>query len=124
MDLRRTPARRTLVFGLTVAAAGILTQFLTGVPGFPAIPPGPIILIVVAAAVVLVRSRWIAILGLLAAAFITVGMIVAGTDGRLTDPTPLGWFLGTWAQVIGLVIALLAGVTALIQGSRRPTPGA
>lgn len=63
----RKPAAVALVAGLVLAAAGLVIQILGGVPGFPPIPPGPIILIVAAAFVVLAPWRWAPIVGLLAA---------------------------------------------------------
>jgi hypothetical protein len=104
---------------LFLAAVGVLTQFLTGVPGFPKIPPGPIILAVAAVVVALVRWRWAPAVGLFAALFLTVGFLAAGAGGRLTNPTELGPFLGTWSQVIGQVIALLAGVISLVIAAAR-----
>src|SRR5437588_2948248 len=90
----RALARTALVAGLVLAAAGVFTQFLTGVPGFPPVPPGPIILVVAAAVVALARWRWAPVVGLLAALFLTIGMLAAGTGGRLTRPEQLGPFLG------------------------------
>jgi len=118
IDARRSPARIALIGALLVAAAGVFTEFLSGVPGFPPVPPGPIILAVAAIVVAVVRWRWIPILGLLAAAFLTVGMLVAGTDGRLTAVTEPGPFIGTWLQLAGQVVALVAGVVAVVVAAR------
>lgn len=103
--------------GLFVAGVGVLVQFLVGVPGFPKVPPGPIILVVAAILVwtVTPRFRWIAIVGLLAALFITVGGLGAGGFSRLGNPGDFGPWIGTALQVIGLVVALVWGVIALVQ---------
>jgi hypothetical protein len=118
LDVRLTPARVTLIVGLVIAAAGVFTEFLAGVPGFPKVPPGPFILAAGAVVVMVLRWRWAPAIGLLVALFITVGTVLAGAGGRLTNPTPLGWFLGTWVQLIGLVIALVGGVLALVVAAR------
>ena len=53
-----TAPRFALVVGLVLAGAGVLTEFLTGVKGFPKIPPGPIIIGAgVAAVAVAARAR-------------------------------------------------------------------
>ncbi len=112
---RAAPSRVTLVVGLVVAAAGVMIEYLTGVPGFPAVPPGPIILLVVAAIVALVAARAIVVLGLVAAAFLSVGAVAAGTTAEvLAAPEVIGQFLGALVQVLGLVVALVAGVAALL----------
>jgi hypothetical protein len=82
------PARSTLALSLIVSGAGILIQFLVGVPGFPKIPPGPIILgLAGILLLVLPRQRWPLIIGLIAALFVTVGGLIEGSVwGRLGDP--------------------------------------
>jgi hypothetical protein len=117
-DLRRTPSRVLLVAALLAAAVGILIQFLTGVPGFPAIPPGPIILGMGAVIVAVVPWRWVPVLGLLLAAFITVGMVAAGTGDRLLRPSDSGPFIGTWVQLVGLIVALFAGIVCIVLAAR------
>lgn len=112
---RAAPSRVTHVVGLVVAAAGVMIEYLTGVPGFPAVPPGPIILLVVAAIVAQLAGRATVVLGLVAAAFLSVGAVAAGTTGEvLAAPEVIGQFLGALVQVLGLVVALVAGVAALL----------
>ena len=62
--VRRTPARTVQVAGLVTAAVGVIVLILVGVPGFPLIPPGPIILLVAAAV--------ISVCGLAEATYLTV----------------------------------------------------
>ncbi|MCR2762598.1 hypothetical protein NQ152_03645 [Microbacterium sp. zg.B48] len=111
-------ARLTLVAALLVAALGILIQFLTGVPGFPVVPPGPIILAAVAVVVAVVPWRFIPVLGLIAAAFVLTGMFLAGTGDRLINPADIGPFAGTWMQLVGLLTALSAGIVATVSAAR------
>ncbi|GAB3385912.1 hypothetical protein GCM10027568_03580 [Humibacter soli] len=106
--------------GLLLAAVGVLVQFLTGVPGFPPVPPGPIILAVAALVVVVVRWRWIVILGLAVAVFLTVGALASGTTvSLLSSGATAGQLAGIYLQLIGIVIALVAGVVALFARPRR-----
>ena len=111
---RRTPSRLALIAGLGLGAIGLIIEVVSGVPGFPTVPPGPIILIVAAAFVALARWRWAPILGLVAALFITIGNVVSdsGTAGRLSDPGAFGPFAGTALLVLGLALALVAGLAA------------
>ncbi|HWC84314.1 MAG TPA: hypothetical protein VG756_30530 [Pseudonocardiaceae bacterium] len=118
LDIRRTPPRVTLVVSLLVAAAGILTEFATGVGGFPKLPPGPIILLVIAVAIAVIRWRWIPAAGLLVAIFLTAGLFLAGTGGRLTNPGSFGPFLGTWLQLIAQIVAIVAGGVAIVAAAR------
>jgi hypothetical protein len=101
---------------LIVAAAGILIQYLVGVPGYPAVPPGPIILGVAGIAVFAfaARWRWVLILGVVAPLVITVGGLIEGSSwGRLGDPGAFGPFIGTALQWAGMLVALAAGALAL-----------
>lgn len=108
------------VVGLVVAAIGVMIEYVTGVPGFPTVPPGPIILVAAAVVVAMVAWRWIVVLGLVAAAFLSVGAVAAGTTADvLAEPGVIGQFLGALIQVLGLVVALVAGVAAMFSGSAR-----
>ena len=104
-----------------VAAVGIFIQFVVGVPGYPDVPPGPIILGGVGIAVFALgaRWRWVIIVGLIVPLFITVGGILEGSSwGRLGRPGDVGPFLGTAIQWTGLVVAVVAGVLAIGQAFR------
>ena len=113
------------VAGLVVAAAGILIQVLSGVDEYPAIPPGLIILLVVAGVVALgSRWRWTPMIGVALPLYLTVGAFVTpGTADRLAHPGEVGAFVGTAVQMLGLVTALIAGLVATTQNYRtRTTP--
>lgn len=81
-----SPAVMLLSAGLIVAGVGVFIQFVTGVPGFPPIPPGPIILIGAGLLVALLPWRWTPVIGLIAALFVSVGTVLAN---RGTRPRPL-----------------------------------
>ena len=120
------PPRIALAVGLIVAGAGVLTQFLVGVPGFPRIPPGPIIL---GAAAILVLAlparRWTLLVGTGAALFVFVGGLIEGSvRGRLGDPGTFDVWIGAFLQWLGLSIALVAGAVAIRQAYARSRVGA
>lgn len=116
-----TPARIGLAVALAVAAIGILVQYLVGVPGFPKVPPGPIILGLAAIlVVVLAKQRWSLFIGLVAALFVTVGGIAQGDLwGRLADPGKFDVWSGVFLQWAGLVGALIAAAIAIRQAYSR-----
>jgi hypothetical protein len=118
---RRTPSRPAQVAGLGLGALGLIIEVISGVPGFPTVPPGPIILTAAAVFVALARWRFAPMVGLVAALFITVGLVVSdsGTTGRLGDPGALGPFAGTVLLVVGLAVALVAGLAAGRRALRR-----
>ena len=118
-------AGKLTVAGLVAAAAGIAIQILSGVDEYPAIPPGLVILLVGAGLIILgARRRWSPLLGVAVAGFILFGTFVTpGTAERLTRPDAAGAFAGTAVQMLGLIVALLAGIVAALQGPRRPAAG-
>jgi hypothetical protein len=114
-----TTPRFALVAGLVLAAAGVLTEFLTGVKGFPKIPPGPIILGVAALLVATVRWKWTPVLGLAVALFITGGGVIATASGSFRPQAEPGPVIGTAVQALGLLIAIAAGIAAVAAAARR-----
>jgi hypothetical protein len=126
-----SPAARLNVAGLVVAAAGIMIQYFSGVD-YPTIPPGPIILLAAAAVVAFGPWRWSTVVGLVTAAFVSIGGAIAtivgnGFTPQLSDPGAFGGFAGTVVQILGLAIALPAGIVAARRsgGSRaEPDPPA
>ena len=120
-------AGKLTVVGLVVAAAGILTQYFSGVEGFPTIPPGPIILLVAAAVVAFGPWRWAAAVGVAASLFVLVGGTIAtivnwGSRAPLSNPAEVGGFVGSVIQFLGVIIALMAGIVATRQNYRTGAP--
>jgi hypothetical protein len=112
------PARTTAA-ALAVAAIGIVIQIIGGV-NYPAVPPGLIILLAAAALVAFLPWRWAPVFGVLAGAFMVTGAIAAANARYdLTHPGHPGAFIGTWIQLIAVVVAVVAGVMALAVRSRR-----
>jgi hypothetical protein len=113
---RLSRAARLSAAGLVVAAAGIMIQYVSGVD-FPTIPPGPIVLLVAAAVVVFGPWRRAAAVGFLAAAFVSLGGLIATIAGNgfsetLGDPGEVGGFVGAVVQIAGLMMAVPAGFVA------------
>jgi hypothetical protein len=122
MDNKIFTAAKLHAIGLIVAALGILIEYLVGVPGFPKIPPGPIILGAsgILVLVTVVRWKWILFISELAALFISVGGIIEGSSwGRLSRVGDFGPFIGTALQWIGLAVAVIAGATAIVKALSR-----
>src|SRR4051794_41772252 len=105
-------SHRGTAAGLWLTAGGIFVQAATGAKGYPKVPPGIIILAAVGVLVFLTRRfRWASIAGVVMAALVSVGVFTThGTAERLSQPTDLGPFLGTVVQLIGLIVALVAGI--------------
>jgi hypothetical protein len=111
------------VVGLVVAAAGIVIQYASGVD-YPTIPPGPIILLAAAAVVAFGPWRWSPVVGLVAALFLSIGGAIATIAGNgfsetLGAPGEVGGFAGAVVQIVGLAIALPAGIVAAKRSSGR-----
>lgn len=114
--------RALTVIGLIIAAAGISTLFVTNSVATPPIPIGPILLLGVAGLVALAPWRWTPIAGVVVALFILGGAFIApGLFDRLSNPGQLGGFAGTWVQMLGLIIALVAGAIATRQNYQTRT---
>jgi hypothetical protein len=110
---------RTEAAALTVAAVGIIIQIIGGV-NYPAVPPGLIILLAAAALVAFLPWRWAPMIGVLAGAFMVIGAIAAANARYdLTHPGHPGAFIGTWIQLIAVVVAVVAGVRALAVRNQR-----
>src|SRR5690242_18819561 len=93
-------AGKLAVSGLILAAIGISTLFLTNSVAVPAIPVGPIVLLLAAGLVALGPWRWAPVVGVVLALAILVGAFVApGLFDRLSNPGQAGGFVGTWLQL-------------------------
>jgi hypothetical protein len=111
-------AAKLTVFGLIANATGIWIQAFAGAPEYPRIPPGPIVLVVLAATIMLgtTRWRWLPLIGGLLSLQITIGAFVTPyTANRLSNPGMVGAFIGTIIQIAGLSAADVAGLVAGVQ---------
>jgi hypothetical protein len=98
-----------------------MIQYVSGVD-YPTIPPGPLILLVGAAVVAFGPWRWSPVVGLVVALFVSIGGVIATVAGdgftpQLSDPGAVGGFAGTLVQLVGLGVAVPAGVVAARRGA-------
>jgi hypothetical protein len=108
------------VAGLLLAGAGIATLFVTNSVDAPPIWVGPIVFVTAAALIILRPRRWTVGIGIGFSLFVLIGaMIAPGLVDRLSDPANADAFIGTATQMLGLLIALVAGVTALARQRRK-----
>ncbi|HET7081383.1 MAG TPA: hypothetical protein VFM49_28470 [Chloroflexia bacterium] len=109
-------AAKLTIIGLLIAAAGISTLFLTNSVNVPAIPVGPILLLLTAGLVALGPWRWTPVVGIALSVALLVGAFIApGLFDRLSNPAQLGGFAGTAIQMLGIMIAIVAGTFATVQ---------
>jgi hypothetical protein len=117
--MRRRPLSgraRLNIFGLVLAAGGMVLQIAAGSDLFPTIPPGPIILLAAAVFLTSGPRAWAPYLATVVPAFVIVGGIIASAVNgafidQLTDIGEPGIFIGSWVQVAGLLLAFFAGIT-------------
>lgn len=113
-----TMAAKLNVAGNVVAAGGIAILFAS--IDFPVpVPVGTILLLIVAALVGLGRWRWTPIAGFLMPLSIFIGGFIApGLFDRMSDPSAVGAFVGSWVQMLGQIVAIVAGIVATMQNYR------
>jgi hypothetical protein len=117
-----TTARRSAVAGLIAAAAGIIVQILGGAD-YPPIPPGAILL-VVAAVLFAVRTRWTPVVGMLIPLFLSVGAVATpNMRDYLGEPSRAVVFTGTLIQLLGMVVGLVCGAAVIVQSIREGRRG-
>jgi hypothetical protein len=106
-------ARAATIAGLLAGAAGIAILWASGVefPIYP--PPGIVILTAGALFLALVHRPWAPAVGAFLGLFVTVGFLISPTGlSNLTGEAGTGIEIGQGIQVIGVLIALVAGVVA------------
>lgn len=115
-----------IVAGLVISAAGIAVLWAVGVPLPTPVPPGIIILVMAAVFVAVISWRWVPAIGVFIGLYAAVGFIVNGRPPDLIGHNGIGVALGRWIQVIGFLMASIAGVRGLLVNYRtdheaRPT---
>jgi hypothetical protein len=117
VHLSPVTARGLTVWGLAAGAIGIAMLWASGVafPFYP--PPGLLILAAGAVFVALGRWPWAPGVGVFLGLFIIVGFVassvVSGEGiGNLTGDAGVGGTLGTVIQLVGVVVAMVAGAIA------------
>ena len=111
---------RVLGVILLVAAAGFVIQIVSGVD-VPTVPPGLVIMLVAASLVAFLPWRWIPVVGAAVGLFLLVGFFASGAAGSLLDPSRSGVFIGAWIQFVAVIVAVVAGIVAIVQNYRSHT---
>ncbi|MFC5748313.1 hypothetical protein [Actinomadura rugatobispora] len=108
--------RATLVTvtGLAAGAVGLVIQKAAGVE-MPPVPPGLIILTLVAALVAVTRRPWTLVLAVLAALAEIPGFV-----GSAIDADTAGELGGALVRGVGVTTALIAGIAAAVMAYRSP----
>jgi hypothetical protein len=109
------------VFGLVMAAAGMMLQIAAGSELYPTFT-GPIVLVATAGLVVLGPANWTRFVGLIVPVVLAVGAVVAAamTSTFIDQLTDLGHapiVVGSLMHVIGLTAAITGGV-GMLRGHR------
>jgi hypothetical protein len=122
MDARSSSTwpRATTMVGLVVGAIGIAILWMSGVefPIYP--PPGIIVLAAGTLFVGLAPWPWAPTVGAFLGLFVTVGFLISPTgSSNLAGEAGTSVAIGQGIQVIGVVTALIAGVTATRANYRR-----
>ena len=115
-----TRGSRLTVAALLVAAAGLVIQIVSGVD-VPPIPPGLVIMVLAAALVAFSPWRWIPVVGAAVGLFLLIGFFASGAVGSLLDPSRLGVFIGAWVQFLAVIVAVGAGIVAVVQNDHSRT---
>lgn len=117
-------ARALTVVGLVTGALGIGILWLSGIE-FPVYPPPGIVILVAAALFGLTPLRWSPAVGALLALFVFVGFLVSPTGlSNLTGEAGTSVAIGQAIQVIGVLIAVIAGGIATWTNDRIPAASA
>lgn len=117
MSLRRRPAVVVTVVGLAAAALGDVVQGYDG--------PGPIIFGVLGVAVAVAGPRWRVLPGLaviVSAIFIIGALVNPESTARLTNPSDVLGFGSGVLQLLGFVVAVVAGCAAVAAPDARRRP--
>jgi hypothetical protein len=113
-----TVAGKLNVTGLIIAVAGVLTLFAVGAAA-PQALIGVVLLLAVAALVLFGPWRWTSIIGVLLPLLLCIAAVISpGFFFRVTHPEIVGMFTGSVLQVLGLLIAFLAGVIVIFDKYR------
>jgi hypothetical protein len=112
-------AGKLTLAALVVATAAFVAQEAAGVTDTPTIPPGLVAIVAAAGLVAFLPGRWTPVAGTVAGLFNLVALFAVGAAGRLLQPGGPVAFVGGWIMVVALVVASVAGATAVWLGDRR-----
>lgn len=112
--------RMATVTGLAIGAIGIGLLWASGMVDFPFYPP-PGILILVAGLLFVAFApwRWAPVVGVAIGVFLIVGFFASTGVANLTGALGAVVSVGSAVQMIGVVIAVVAGSLALARAPQR-----
>jgi|SRR5687767_7774108 hypothetical protein len=116
-----SPAGKTTVVALLIAAVGVAIQIAAGAP-YPTVPPAFFILLIPAGLIGAGRWWWAPIFAVVAGLFLTFGLFAAGETGRLTHPKSFADSFGLWTQTVAVLVAILSGALATRTNLRHRRP--
>ena len=117
-------SRMVTVGGLVLGAAGIAVLWASGVEFPVAVPPGIVILLAGAIFVSLARWRWAPAVGVFLGLFIAVGWAISPTGWpNLTGDNGASIAVGQAIQLVGVLIAIVAGSAAVKRSGSLVRPG-
>ncbi len=109
----RMLSRWTSVGGLLTAAVGIGIVWASGHEFRTVIPPGIIVLPIIAVVVAVVRWDWMPVIAAFVALYIATGILANDGSIALVGQRGSGVAVGRWVQLIGLLIAMVSGAVCL-----------
>ncbi len=112
--IQLTQAQKLTAICLVTAAVGVVVQIISGVP-YPKVPPVFFILLIPAALTIFGKWRWTPLIVIIAGLFLTMGLFSSGAYTRLFNISNIGGSVGLWIQMIGVLIATIAGIITFVQ---------
>ncbi|NGN94510.1 hypothetical protein G5C66_17420 [Nocardioides sp. KC13] len=109
--------RHLVIVSLLVAAAAIPLQ-ISGGAEYPTVPPGAIILAVIALVVLAVRRWWVLIAPVVVTAALFVGAVLTPNVGDNLEAGGFARAGGTVIQLVAMGVALVAAVLGLVAERR------
>ncbi|HEY9639831.1 MAG TPA: hypothetical protein V6C57_05070 [Coleofasciculaceae cyanobacterium] len=106
---RLLSGRQITITSLIVAAVGVVIQIISGAP-YPPVPPVFLILLIPAGLIAFGHWRWTPILAVVAGLFLISGLFLSGALVRLFDLSQFGVCVGLWIQMLGVLVATIAGI--------------
>lgn len=111
-------ARRVAVAALFVVGLSLVLLKLLG-QSMPAVPPGLVLVLAAAVAMLATSRRWAAVLGVLAGAAEALGVLLGSGLFTLGDgSSDLAIMIVTWLRLVASLVAVVACLRCLVAGRR------
>jgi hypothetical protein len=110
-------ARKTTVISLIASAAGVVIQIVSGAD-YPKVPPVFFILLIPAGLIAFGQWGWTPVIAILGGLFLIFGLFSSGASVRLFHLTRFGVSAGLWIQMLGVVVATIAGIITIVENYR------